>query len=124
MMVFRIMATLRTWLCVSLTMLVLVAPAAGSGAHNLTREHMAATASHHHGASTPRATEDSTPGAPDDQDGGHDHLRSLSVAVAALFGSPLLPTPPMPASIPGATKVKVLRRLASHPPPAEPPRFS
>jgi hypothetical protein len=116
---FRIMATFRTSLCLSLAMLVLIGPAAGWGAHTLTREHIAAAAAHHHGGSTTPAPGEGTPSAPDEQDGGHDHLQSLSLAVAALFGGPLLPTPPIPASIHGAAQVKVLRRLASHPPPAD-----
>lgn len=116
------MATFRPLLSLSLAMLILIGPAAGSAAHNLTQEHMAATASHH-GTSTAPATGDGTPGGADEQDGGHDHFQSLSLAVGALFGGPLLPAPPMPASIHGATQVKVLHRLPSQPPPAEPPRF-
>ena len=108
----------------SLAMFVLIGPAAGWGAHNLTQVHMAATASHHHRVSTTPALGEGTPSTRDEQDGGHDHFQSLSVAVAALFGIPMLPTPPIPASIRGATRVKVLRRLSSHPPLAEPPRFS
>ncbi len=91
---------------------ILVVPAAASGAHALSHgQTQTATAGHGEGAP-----------AGDTQDGGHDHQLSLSMPVAILFGDTPLVHPPLAAPAAPEILVKTLALRPAEPPPADPPR--
>lgn len=121
----RIVATFRTWASLILAALVLLVPAAVGNVHALTHASAPILAgSHHQGEGDPaaRALEDrDSPAVPDDRDGGHDHLQSLSVAVGAIFASAPLQHPPLPEAVPVKTDVDALPLYPTEPPPSRPP---
>jgi len=121
-------AAFRNWASLILAALALLVPAAVGNAHALT--HASAPIlvdSHHQGDGDPAAStpeDQESPAAPDDRDGGHDHLQSLSVAVGAIFGSAPLQHPPLPEAAPIKTDVDALPLYPTEPPPSRPPAFA
>lgn len=119
---FRATTPSRWLLCLGMAF-ALIVPAAAWGAHGLTHGLNAMALAGHQKAS-PAADSDQDEGAPaqDKQDGGHDHLLSLSVPVAALFDETPLVHPPLAIPAPPSTEVAALALRPAEPPPADPPR--
>jgi hypothetical protein len=111
----RAATPLRWLLCLGMALALLV-PAAAWGAHSL--RHALPTAAH----ASPAPAGERRPEAPDKQDGGHDHLLSQSVPVAALFDHTLIIHPPAPVAGPAPVAVARLALRAAEPPPDDPPR--
>ena len=113
----RAATPLRWLLCFGMALALLV-PAAAWGAHSL-RHALPAAA---HVSPAPAGEKGSEAPAPDKQDGGHDHLLSQSVPVAALFDETPVVHPPLPVSVPAPGAVARLALRAAEPPPDDPPR--
>ena len=107
-------ATPPRWLLCFGMALALLVPAATWGAHSL--RHAVPAAAHASLEKSPEAP------VPDKQDGGHDHLLSQSVPVAALFDHTLIIHPPLPVAAPAPVAVARLALRAAEPPPDDPPR--
>lgn len=101
----------------------LVVPAAAWGAHSLTHALNGPTFSADQKSDvTPAPDRDDDAPAQDRQDGGHDHLLSLSVPVAALCDEMSFIHPPLPVSAPQPVAVATLTLWPEEPPPDDPPR--
>ena len=111
----RAATPLRWLLCFGMALALLV-PAAAWGAHSL--RHSMPAAAH----ASPAPAGEKSPEAPDKQDGGHDHLLSQSVPVAALFDATPFVHPPLPVTAPATATVATLALRAAEPPPDYPPR--
>lgn len=103
----------RLLLCLGMAFMLTISSAAAA-AHGLT--HL-----RHHGLAAPAGQGSDAPDQ-DKHDGGHDHMLSLSVPVAALFDETRIEHPPILAVAPVATAPPALILRAADPPPADPPR--
>lgn len=110
---------MRSLLCLALAVILLV-PAAVSGAHSLSHGQAAFAAAGQHASVA--GTTGHGDEMPDRRDGGHDHQVSLSVPVAILFADTPLVHPPLAMPAAPEMRVKRLAMRPTDPPPADPPR--
>lgn len=115
------LASLRWLFCLGLAF-ALVVPAAASSAHSLTHA-LPGIADAGQDIAPPSAPDhDDEAPAPDRHDGGHDHLLSLSIPLAALFDETVLAHPPLLAAAPVPSEAPALPLRPAEPPPADPPK--
>ena len=117
-------ATRFRWLLCLVMAIAMIVPAAAWGAHSLRHGMNAMAAGDHqkHRVSPPAPDQSDDAPAQDRQDGGHDHLLSLSVPVAALFDETPFVHPPLPVTAPQPVAVATLALWPEEPPPDDPPR--
>jgi hypothetical protein len=123
----RIFTTLQLLIGLAAAFLVLAGPAAAWTAHDLSHGglRVAADVHHHHDEGGPSVAhpQHQAPAEHDDDDGGHDHMPSLSAAFVATLTDAPAHSPPALASTAPIAFVAQIRLRTGDPPPARPPRF-